>query len=301
MLGFARHLPKFDWQVSIVASGSLPWQSDDPELIRDVPAVTHVKYVEFPIEKQRSIPALVLQRLRVVRGMYYWNEPAICACREIIEGERPDAILTSGPPHTVHLMGLALQRQYGLPWVADFRDPWCSWGTERHYGRKFGGFNKLWESRVFQKADLVIANTQKTAEMFCDVYPTTSRIVAIPNGYEPLPWEDSAKNGSDPTKIMLVHTGVIYVGRDPRPVAEAIHSINDAQLLGERRVHLKLIGQCLDSELHRDLRSRGLVRYVEMQEHVPHQDAVALHSADLLLLLDTPGRRIGVPANSTSM
>ena len=56
---------------------------------------------------------------------------------------------------------------------------------------------------------------------------------------------------------MLVHTGVIYVGRDPRPVAEAIHSINDAQLLGERRVHLKLIGQCLDSELHRDLRSRG--------------------------------------------
>ena len=43
MLGFARHLPKFDWQVSIVASGSLPWQSDDPELIRDVPAVTHVR------------------------------------------------------------------------------------------------------------------------------------------------------------------------------------------------------------------------------------------------------------------
>jgi hypothetical protein len=298
MLGFARHLPKQNWEAAFVACGPLPWQADDPGLLKQVPPETRVRYVDFPLKRQRSYWALILQRLKVFRGMYLWNAPALRACRKMIDEFRPDAILTSGPPHTVHLIGRALQRRYRLPWVADFRDPWCSWGQELHYGRKYGGVSKYLEGRVFRDAELVIANTDRTAEMFREVYPeSASRIIAIPNGYEPFEAAESNDNGLDSDTFKIVHTGAIYVGRDPRPVAEAIAAINDERSASERKLHMKLLGPCLDSELQRDLDANGHSKYVELQPHVPHREAAqAMQSADMLLLLDTPGRRIGVPA-----
>src|SRR5205085_587167 len=75
-----------------------------------------------PVPYPRRAPRL----LRLVAPYGVWLWPAWRACRRAIKRDRPDAVLTSGPPHVVHLLGLALKRREGLPWVADFRDPWIS-------------------------------------------------------------------------------------------------------------------------------------------------------------------------------
>ena len=298
MLGFARHLPKYNWSVSVVACGPLPWESEDQELLGSVPPQTQVQYVEFPLQRAHSFWPLVLQKLRVVRGMYYWNRPALRACRKAIEQERPDAVMTSGPPHSVHLIGQKLQRQYGLPWVADFRDPWCSWGQEQHYGRKWGGLGKIGERKVFQRADVLIANTPIMADVFREVFPSSAgRIVAIPNGYDPVEIEELPAKDRENNFLTLLYAGVIYVGRDPRPVVEALRMISEEQTLNGKQLVLRLIGKCHDAQLQHDFQSRGLSRWVKMEDQVSHREATqAARSADLLVLLDSPGRRIGVPA-----
>ena len=118
MLGFARHLPRYGWQTVVVAPPSLPWEPDDPELLRQVPPET----VIFPVPYRRGS---LLQRLA---PFSVWLPKALAAGRIAIREYRPEAVLTSGPPHQVHLLGLALSRRHRLPWVADFRDPWIADG-----------------------------------------------------------------------------------------------------------------------------------------------------------------------------
>src|SRR5262245_58863134 len=117
LLGFARHLPRFGWRVAVVSPAELPWESLDPALEGRVPPETivyRVPYPRWPRLLRRFLPgALWLPAARRAAGR---------AVREL----RPDVVLTSGPPHWAHLLGLSLKRRYRLPWVADFRDPWAS-------------------------------------------------------------------------------------------------------------------------------------------------------------------------------
>ena len=154
-------------------------------------------------------------------------------------------ILTSGPPHTVHLIGRALKHRHKIPWVADFRDPWCSWGTEKRYTGKPPVFSKRWERSVFSEADVIVANTPNSAKMFSEVYPQSAeRIVTIPNGFDPTETAHESRRNSISPYFTLLHTGTVYAGRDPRPLARAVISIGESQELQDRRPQLRLIGSC---------------------------------------------------------
>ena len=186
MLGFARHLPKFGWNVSVVVCGPTPWEPKDDDLGKQIPDDTTVECVEFPLKKARSFLPVALQKLRYIDLYYVWNKPAIVACSRLIKAQPPDAILTSGPPHSVHLVGRRLHRRFGLPWVADFRDPWCSLGSDKPYVRSWSRFTKPMERSVIRSADIVVANTSNARESLKDAYPKyAEKIAAVRNGFDP--------------------------------------------------------------------------------------------------------------------
>ena len=123
LLGFARHLPTFGWQPLVVAPPGLPWEPTDAALAEQIPAEAIIESVGYPA----GAPKL----LRKFAQNAIWLPYAWFTCQRMIAEHRPDAILTSGPPHCVHLLGQRLNRSTGLPWIADFRDPWISDGRRR--------------------------------------------------------------------------------------------------------------------------------------------------------------------------
>ena len=281
LLGFARHLPTFGWQPLVVAPPSLPWEPLDPQLVEQIPAEAMVHPVLYPM----TAPKL----LRILAQNAMWLPRAWSACRQMIREHRPDVILTSGPPHCVHLLGQRLKRSTGLPWVADFRDPWISDGKVKKLS-----WMQRWslrcERRVFENADLILANAPNATRMFQEAYPLQcDKIVTLTNGFDPRPYT-RAQNGSC---LRLVHAGEIYAGRDPRPVLEALAELNarspdshELQILGRDEVNLDAL-----------LRERNWTDFVCVQGQRAYQESLdEMGRADILVLFDSSGRTIGVPA-----
>jgi glycosyltransferase involved in cell wall biosynthesis len=285
MLGFARHLPPLGWRVHVIAPPEMPWDSVDPALAAQVPAETSYDPVPYP----RGAPRLL--RLLAPYGVWLW--PAWRACRRAIQRDRPDVVLTSGPPHIVHLLGLALKRKLGLPWIADFRDPWIS-GVARERLSLSQRWLRFQERRVFARADCVLANAPNAAQLFRTTYPRhADKVVTLTNGFDP-----PAQFASRPPAnlgIQMLHAGEIYAGRDPLPLLDALAALRQAGV----DVRLDVMGNVHlpGGDLGTEIACRGLSANVLVRGQLPYQEALQeMAQSDLLVLLDSPGRTIGVPA-----
>ena len=171
MLGFAQHLPKFGWNSSVVACGPTPWEPIDQNLAAEIPENVTTRYVEFPLKRAQSPIPVLLQRMRLTDLYFVWNRPAFSACNDIVTSRTHHVILTSGPPHSVHLLGRKMKRRFGLPWVADFRDPWYSWGRDTPYTFKWRRVVRTVERSVVRAADLVLANSPNMRLALQSAYP----------------------------------------------------------------------------------------------------------------------------------
>jgi glycosyltransferase involved in cell wall biosynthesis len=281
LLGFARHLPKYDWQPLVVAPPTMPWEPIDPRLMEDVPESAVVRHVPYP----SGAPRL----LRVLAQYAVWLPRAWSACKRMFDEYRPDAILTSGPPHCVHALGHWLKRRTGCPWIADFRDPWLSDGSNKKLGF-FKRWEKRWEQRVFTNANLVLANAPNACRLYRGVYPNAN-VVTLTNGFDPQSMVNETLR--DDPRIRLMHAGEIYAGRNPAPLFEALASLN-AEAPSYR---LQLLGRCEDNDVPKMMRERGWCDFVTLEGQRDYRETlVAMQAADILVLFDSPGRTIGVPA-----
>ena len=283
LLGFARHLPAFGWQPVVVAPPTLPWEPIDADLFKQVPAEAIVEPVHYPSHAPKI--------LRVLAQNAIWLPRAWSACKRMIAAHQPDAILTSGPPHCVHVLGHYLKHRTGLPWVADFRDPWISDGKDRPLVWR-DRWALRWERCVFESANLVLANAPNAAALYQSCYPSSrQKIVTLTNGFDPR--LDEARATASGPEMHLLHAGEIYAGRNPVPLFEAL-----ASLAHERNPHhLHLLGRLESNALPALLRERGWTDHVVLEGQRSYQESLdAMARADILVLFDSPGRTIGVPA-----
>jgi glycosyltransferase involved in cell wall biosynthesis len=290
MLGFARHLPSHGWGVTVVAPPDLPWEPSDPGLTKRIPEDTTVRYVPYPSHYPKAV--------RWAAPWGVWLAAALGECVRAVREERPDAVLTSGPPQFVHLLGLYLKRRHRLPWVADFRDPWVTDGSGRRPRSLRGRWEAFWERQVIAHADTIIANAPNACRTFQDAFPRhADRMLTLTNGYDPeaFPRRDATAPRTGPLRI--VHTGELYAGRDPRPLLDALQTLK--QSAGGLSFRVVFIGRGARGglDLPAEVERRGLIEVVSIEGQIPYQQALhELCQADLLLLLDSAGRRAGVPA-----
>jgi glycosyltransferase involved in cell wall biosynthesis len=292
MLGFVRHLPRFGWAPVVVAPPHSLWDPSDEGLGRQVPADVPVYRVPFP----RGPAARVARRL-VPNAM--WLPRALAACARAIQEHRPDVILTSSPPPCVHLVGRVVKRRYRLPWAADFRDPWIA-TTPRAAGRTFWDRLEARSERALMRAaDVVLANAPRACAALRAAFPAhAEKMRTLTNGFDPenFPAPNVRRPSDGP--LTLLHAGEVYAGRDPRPLLDALAALGSAGDAG-RPVRLCFLGQVTVQrcDLGEEVRRRGLEGGVVVEPHAPYAGALArMAAADILLLLDSPGRRIGVPA-----
>ncbi len=298
LLGFARHLPNFGWRTVVVAPPKMPWEAVDPELMSLVPTETVIEHVPFPQGR-------ILRSLAPIRG---WLMGAWRGCLRAMKRQQPDAILTSGPPHEVHLLGLWLKRRYRLPWIADFRDPWITsnWVTHRKSGEE-RSIRTRWLAReehvVIREADVLIVNTPNTLKALSQVYPEArEKMVVLTNGYDPERFETLPLSPlAHSQHPRVIHTGQIYGGRDPRPFLDAIRMLRDERSTNGRDIRVDFFGNLTDDHRHYDLnteiRQRGLEPIVHLGGQIPYAQSLSeMVRSDILLLLNCPGQKLGVPA-----
>jgi hypothetical protein len=290
LLGFARHLPRAGWQPLVVAPPETPWEPVDPQLSRQVPA----EVVHLPVLYPSAAPKVV----RYFAPYAVWLAPAWSACKRMIHDYSPDVILTSSPPHCVHMLGQFLKRSTGLPWVADFRDPWISDGRQRSLSLR-ERWDLSCERNVFQKADLILANAPNACRMLQETYPQhRQKIVSLTNGFDPRPGPKPPRTPSPDGSVRLMHAGELYAGRDPVPLFEALAQAN-VQAGTTPSFELHVVGRIDPTERNfaEMLKERGWDRFVYLKGQLAYQDALnAMEQADILVLFDSPGRTIGVPA-----
>jgi glycosyltransferase involved in cell wall biosynthesis len=293
LLGFARHLPSFGWQPIVVAPHSLPVEPVDPSLLSRLPNELSVHRVPYP-QGRASTP------FRYFSPKGVWLPGAVRACARAVRQHRPDAVLTSGPPHCVHLLGLSLKWRYGLPWLADFRDPWITNAVAKRQSRFWEAIDSFWERKVITKADVIIANAPLACETLAAAFPAQSgKMVSITNGYDPEDFADITPPRPVNGSLSILHAGELYLGRDPRPFLDALQALRRSGHLANTSLHLRFLGRTHDAGLDfgAEIKRRGLAQLVHIDGHTSHPDTIrAMGESDILLLIDSPGRRIGVPA-----
>ena len=235
-----------------------------------------------------------------------WAPFAARAARRIVRAGRADAVLTSGPPHSTHLVGLALRRALadrGVPWVADFRDPWTgiNFYDELPMSRPARAFDAALERRVLRSADAVVTVSPTWArelEAKGGLAPGAVRV--IQNGFDP---EDFGGRGGDeaaapprPDAFTLVHVGSLYGSRNPEALWAAVAALRGRggpqtggpQTGGAGRLRVRLVGR-VDDAVRASLARHGLADVVDERGVVTHAEAVAeMAAADLLFLSIEP-------------
>ena len=217
-----------------------------------------------------------------------WLPAAIPAVRRLVARGDVDCVVTTGPPDSMHLVGLALGSSRPA-WLADFRDGWLFEPLRRPFPTAVQRrLDAALEHRVVRRADGVAAATQAITEDFQRRYGVDA--VTVTNGYDPR-LDAAAELATLPTlpgdRQLLVHTGALSGprGRDARPLLEALQRLADEPRIGSRLL-LVQAGPTLPSDepLLEDLRQRGVALTLGV---VPRPFAIALQRRAAVLVLLT--------------
>jgi glycosyltransferase involved in cell wall biosynthesis len=293
LLGFSRHLRHYGWRISVIAPPCLPWEPVDERLLAQLPSDVAVHSVPYPRGRASKV-------FRSMAKFGVWLPRALRKMRSILSQSKPDAVLTSGPPHCVHALGLYAKRRFGLPWAADFRDPWVVGDPQEHWRSLRVRCARRWEQIFLSNANLVISNAPRAQAMLSAAYPRYGeKIVTVTNGFDPESFPKRPQCSPDRAEIRIVHTGEIYFGRDPRPFLDALRSLHGAEGQESQLLRTRFLGRATGGEvdLEAEIRSRGLSASVSADGQVSYDYSRRIMAdANILVLFDSPGRKVGVPA-----
>jgi hypothetical protein len=196
-----------------------------------------------------------------------WARDAARLSALVGNAARHRAVVTCGPPHTIHLAGRWLHRRRGMPFVMDMRDPWSlverlsepiDCATWRRLARHY-------ERRAVPEAALIIANTDASRDALRERYPAlASRIVTVMNGFD----EDPIPRHAPDRRFVIAYAGTIYLDRDPRPLFDAAAVVVKRYGLTPNEFGIRLVGTVAnfaDRSVAELVRQAGLEGFVEIE------------------------------------
>lgn len=306
---FSKYLPQYGWQPVIYTPENPERLAYDESLLGDVPECAEIirtRIVEpygiyrrlvgrkggrtevNPVSGGRKS---LMQRLSLwVRGNFFipdprvsWVRPSVRFLKRYLREHPVDAVVTTGPPQSMHLIGLGLKKALGVRWLADFRDPWTEIFYYKHLGLgKFADsrHHRL-ERQVLDSADTVIAVTPYVRDDFRR--RTATPVALITNGFD----EDDFA-GRTPARhegrFTIVHTGLFAADGNPLNLWDALAGKCAEDPAFAARLQIRLAGKT-DAEIVEAIRSRGLGDKLADLGYLPHDEVVAEQlGADVLIL-----------------
>ncbi|HRH68130.1 MAG TPA: glycosyltransferase [Flavobacteriales bacterium] len=316
-LKFTKYLPQFDWQPVIYTPENPELMAVDPSLEKQIPAGAEIIkapiiepyawYKRFTGKKsddrlqtaflkedgggptwKENVANWVRSNFFIPDARVWWVKPSVTRLLAYLKAHPVDVIVTTGSPHSLHLIGRELKKRTGIPWVADFRDPWTNidfYGQLKLTKWADAEQHKL-ERAVLSEADRVITVSWRWAEELKAL--GAKQVDVITNGFDPddLP----APPGPVDDAWSLVHVGSISATRNVPELWRALAERAGRDPEFRSRFKLRLIGG-VDHTVQRDLEAAGLGPYIERIGQVDHTEAMRQMQRARVLLLpvnDTP-------------
>jgi glycosyltransferase involved in cell wall biosynthesis len=226
-----------------------------------------------------------------------WLIPGVRAGLALIRKEKPSLIMTSAPPNTTHLIGLVLKRLTGLPWVADFRDPWFKYLVPQRAYRLPRKIDALLGRAVARQADRILAVCNGVERELIDHFGEgiRSKTEIISNGYSEENFAAVESKSRQCEKFLLTYVGSIFNRYDFRPLLAAIDELCEEDKTFQHALSLQIAGS-IDTTVRSWFENARCFSCIEFLGYRNYFDALALmQQADVLLLyiMDTPqGRNI---------
>jgi glycosyltransferase involved in cell wall biosynthesis len=289
-LKFASHLPALGIETHVLAPDDPKWVHEDTELAPPTQAWVHRAKFYGPGPRDATGVALAVRRAMVPDASVPWNLTAIPAALRIARNEGIDVVMTTSPPGSVHLVGAAVQRALGLPWVADLRDSLVAHPHRRGESSLVRVKERVGAEvarMVARRADAIVAVADAIAEEARGLGPR-GRVVTVANGCD---FDDFAGLEYAPSdRFRITHAGSFFGKRDPRPFLTALHES------GLQDVVARFVGdfRASDREFAEGL---GLGDRLELVPYVTRRRALELQrdsEALLLLIPEAAGRGRGV-------
>ncbi|MEL6811281.1 MAG: glycosyltransferase family 4 protein [Bacteroidota bacterium] len=234
-------------------------------------------------------PSLLEKLLLFVRGNLFipdarigWVKPAVAYLKKYLDDSDIQTVITTGPPHSLHLIGKRLQADLGLQWIADFRDPW----TTIHYHRSLRltrasrEKHKRMEREVLTLADAIVVTSPNTKKEFSEI--TNTPITVITNGFDA---SEIFERVPDDT-FTLVHVGSLLSNRNPIPLWKVLSELCTERTDFKDALSIKLVGAVGD-EIKESLQEFELKELASIPGYVSHSEALKIQqNAQVLLLIE---------------
>ncbi|WP_417858704.1 glycosyltransferase family 4 protein [Xanthomarina gelatinilytica] len=234
-------------------------------------------------KRQSPIEKLML----FIRGNFFipdarkkWVRPSVQYLDTYIDDYHIQTVITTGPPHSLHLIGMELQKRAGVKWIADFRDPWTTIGY--HKQLKLTKFakqkHKALEKKVLQSANQIIVTSSVTKKEFEQV--TSKPIAVITNGYD----THTVSNPPLDTFFSLAHIGSLLAKRNPKVLWQVLKELVDENKDFAKDLQLHFVGSVSEDVLA-SIDFFGLSNYVYNHSYVTHNKAIEFQKKSQILLL----------------
>lgn len=307
-LRFVTYLREFGVDPVLFIPENPEYPLKDPSLMEEVPADirTYRLKITEPLQWARSFlkkdvkrissgiiseqkPSLLENFLIWIRGNFFipdarvlWVRPSVAYLKKVLRAEDIDTVITTGPPHSLHLIGLRLKKDCGIRWIADFRDPWTSIGY--HKKLKLGPLaahkHKALEKEVLLSADKILVTSRTTGKEF--EARTSCPVIVITNGYEEKDYR--AAQVVPDNHFTISHIGSLLAGRNPMALWQALRTLAEENQEFRKALRLQLAG-VISPEVLESIKDHGLEPYLEQLDYMPHSGVLSLQRQTQVLLL----------------
>ncbi len=320
-LKFAKYLPEAGWEPVIFTPENPDFDLKDETLLKEISP--NLEVIRFPIwepyqlfakvkKRGKSHPGRILEQqkkgflekvaiwlranLLVPDPRMFWVKPSVQFLNQLLHEGQFQAIITTGPPHSLHLIGQKLKQKHRIPWLADFRDPWSQWEfldtlPMMSFIRKR---HEALERKVLQQADGVVTisptfqrDLEKLSGRKIDLITNGYDIADIPTDFHPRP--KLAK------RLHLVYTGIIDAIRNPLPLMQALKA--EFEVEGEE-VSWTFVGKVSEQVQQQVEADSWLQAHIHFAGYVPHHQVFEFYShtdALVLILTDTKNAKGNIP------
>ena len=319
-LKFAKYLPDFGWKPVIYTPENPSYPLLDESLLKDVPENLEIvktkiwepyqlaeklnksnkkfKAGQFDVGKNQSwkskLSIWVRGNFFIPDARVFWVKPSVKFLEQYLKEQNIDVVVTSGPPHSLHLIGLDLKKKLPhIKWIADFRDPWTEISYYKHLKltKSSDKKHRQLESDVFKNADITLATSYTDAENFCQ---HGANAICITNGFD----ENDAGKIAQPENKELHHQqsftlsyiGVLEQLRNPENLWKALDELVTTHSDFAEKFILKFAGR-VDDKILSSLENSGLKGHIRNLGYLSHDKAIEeMSKSNLLLITNFPNQ-----------
>lgn len=306
-LKFVKYFPQFGVEPIVFTPSNPQFDLKDSSLLEDVPKNIEIlhfpiwepyrllenirsvfggkKKVEISVNRPAGIAGFIRANFFIPDPRIFWVRPSVRFLKDFIQENGIQTIVTTGPPHSVHLIGLCLKKQIAeLKWLADFRDPWTSWGflLNMRPSQIALSIHKKLEQKVLRNADAVTTVSRFYSNQIGAI--SGRRVDVFTNGFDASDFRN-LKPGQT-SSFIIRHVGILHPACDPSLFLKAFSKwIAEKKIIG--KVELRFTGHVHDKMIKMVQADPILTQSVFIEAPVEHSRLIQLYgeaSAVLLIL-----------------